>query len=413
MSKRLTPAVFALLLPTTALAQIRLGAEFKVNSHTTGPQIYPSIASDADGNFVVAWASYAQPGVPDKVFARRYDASGAALEATEFQVADATTAGYDGYPFVTSDPVGRLVVVWRKDTGSSSLDVFARQYDPSGTPGGQFRVNTHTSNAQAPSGVASDAIGNFVVAWNSFPQDGSYGAVFARRYDALGAPRSGEFQVNTYTSWYQDFPRVASDAYGNFVVVWRSGYQDGSGYGIFGQRHDASGALQGAEFRVNSYTTADQFKPAVASDPNGNFLVVWTSSGQDGSGRGVFGQRYHLSGATQGSEFRVNSFTTADQFDPAVSADANGFVVAWTSFGEDGSSYAVMARRYDRGGVPQGGAFLVNTYSLNRQRRPSVASAGNGTFVVAWESLNQDGSGYGVFAQRFATDLIFRDGFDE
>lgn len=32
--------------------------------------------------------------------------------------------------------------------------------------------------------------------------------------------------------------------------------------------------------------------------------------------------------------------------------------------------------------------------------------------MVVWSSLNQDGDNAGVFAQRFATDLIFRDGFD-
>ena len=48
----------------------------------------------------------------------------------------------------------------------------------------------------------------------------------------------------------------------------------------------------GAEFPVNSYTTSDQGIPAVASDASGNFVVAWSSYGQDGSGIGVFGQRY-------------------------------------------------------------------------------------------------------------------------
>jgi hypothetical protein len=32
--------------------------------------------------------------------------------------------------------------------------------------------------------------------------------------------------------------------------------------------------------------------PSVAADDAGDFVVVWTSSGQDGSNYGVFGQRY-------------------------------------------------------------------------------------------------------------------------
>jgi hypothetical protein len=69
----------------------------------------------------------------------------------------------------------------------------------------------------------------------------------------------------------------------------------------------------GPEFRVNTFTTSDQAYQAVASDPFGNFVVVWSSSRQDGSLGGVFGQRYASSGMPLGPEFRVNTYTTDNQ----------------------------------------------------------------------------------------------------
>ncbi|MGH7822427.1 MAG: hypothetical protein ACREQ9_21900, partial [Candidatus Binatia bacterium] len=49
----------------------------------------------------------------------------------------------------------------------------------------------------------------------------------------------------------------------------------------------------GAKFRVNSFTTSPQDQASVGSDANGNFVVVWSSSGdQDGSGTAVIGQRF-------------------------------------------------------------------------------------------------------------------------
>jgi len=48
----------------------------------------------------------------------------------------------------------------------------------------------------------------------------------------------------------------------------------------------------GPEFLVNTFTTDNQYVPAVAADAAGNFVVVWQSYGQDGSFAGVFGQRY-------------------------------------------------------------------------------------------------------------------------
>jgi hypothetical protein len=59
-----------------------------------------------------------------------------------------------------------------------------------------------------------------------------------------------------------------------------------------GSEDDSSGARLGREFRVNTYTTSSQFFPAVASDSSGNFVVVWNSFDQDGSGHGVFGRRF-------------------------------------------------------------------------------------------------------------------------
>ena len=55
---------------------------------------------------------------------------------------------------------------------------------------------------------------------------------------------------------------VASDALGNFVVVWRSADQDGSGHGIYARRYNSAGAAQGGEFRVNTTTAGDQVHPA-------------------------------------------------------------------------------------------------------------------------------------------------------
>src|SRR5262245_32674681 len=82
------------------------------------------------------------------------------------------------------------------------------------------------------------------------------------------------------------------------------------------------GAPLGPEFRVNTYTTGNQREESVAADASGNFVVVWRSEGQDGSLFGVFGQRYASSGAPLGPEFRVNSYTTNSQYHPSVAADS-------------------------------------------------------------------------------------------
>jgi hypothetical protein len=75
-------------------------------------------------------------------------------------------------------------------------------------------------------------------------------------------------------------------------VVWESHSQDGSGFGVFGQRYASNGARLGTEFQVNTYTAAYQLGANVAGGSAGNFVVVWSSNTQDGSSFGVFGQRF-------------------------------------------------------------------------------------------------------------------------
>jgi hypothetical protein len=204
------------------------------------------------------------------------------------------------------------------------------------------------------------------------------------------------------------------DADGDFVVVWASRSQDdpsdnsSAGYDIFARRYNAAGNAQGSEFRVNSFTTGFQYVPVVAMDAGGDFVVAWQSRGQDDPsdtsplGDGVFAQRYDAAGSAQGPEFQVNSFTTGSQFGPHIAMDADGdFVVAWQSLGQDGSDWGVFGQRHNATGVPQGPEFQVNTTTTNGQLSPAVAMDADGDFVVAWQSLGQDGSNWGVFARHF------------
>src|SRR5688572_25061906 len=163
-------------------------------------------------------------------------------------------------------------------------------------------------------------------------------------------------------------------------------------------------APAGAEFRANSYTTSEQWNPGVAMNDGGASVVAWVSRDQDGSGLGVYAQRYDAAGVAQGAEFRVNSNTTDDQGElsvsPGVAMDADGnFVVVWSSWSLSVVARDVYARRYASDGAARGEEFLVNTHTTNNQRSPVVAMQADGDFVVTWQSSGQDGSGYGVYAQ--------------
>jgi hypothetical protein len=405
MRRALLVFVFAVVsFPGAAWPQGQpVGPEFGINTYTTGVQGQPVAAMDPSDNFVVVWTSLpAQDGSGYGIFGQRYDSAGAPF-GPEFRVNSYTTSAQFS-PSVTADALGGFVVVWMSGgQDGSSYGVFGQRYAGSGTPLGlEFRVNGYTTNDQSYPSVAADSSGNFVVVWTSSGQDGSSEGVFGQRYASSGTPLGPEFRVNTYSTGSQLDPAVAADPSGNFVVTWGSDLQDGFGDGVFGQRYDSSGTALGPEFRVNSYTTNDQGIPAVAADASGGFVVAWTSFGQDGDARGVFGQRYANSGAPLGPEFRVNTFTPGLQEIPSIGVDASGnFVVVWDSGGEDGSSVGVFGQLYASSGSPLGLEFRANTTTANEQSAGSMAANAAGNFVVVWNADTQDGSSFGVFGQRY------------
>src|SRR5262245_27123832 len=156
----------------------------------------------------------------------------------------------------------------------------------------------------------------------------------------------------------------------------------------------------GGEFQANTYTTNDQYAPAVSMDNDGDFVVVWHSDGQDGASSGIFARRYSSIGAVIGAPFQVNVYTTSAQTFARVAlvADAD-FVVAWQSLGQDGNLGGVFARRYSSAGAALTGEIAVNSSTVDAQELPVVAAENDGDFAIAWQSAAQDGNGFGVFVR--------------
>jgi hypothetical protein len=198
----------------------------------------------------------------------------------------------------------------------------------------------------------------------------------------------------------QSQPAVAAIAEGGFVVVWASDGQDGSGLGIYGQRFGPAGARVGLEFGVNTVTDGAQAQAAVAGLKDGGFVVTWETV--DGGGLGIAAQRYDAGGARAGGEMRVNTTVADDQAGSSVAGfEGGGFVVVWASRGQDGGSRGIYGQGDDATGQRTDVEFRLNTRVPNDQCQASVASLAGTSFVAAWTSKGQDGSLEGVYGQLF------------
>jgi hypothetical protein len=159
----------------------------------------------------------------------------------------------------------------------------------------------------------------------------------------------------------------------------------------------------GDEFQVNSDTQNDQRLSAIAALGTGGFVVAWTSSGQDSSGLGVFAQVFHADGTRRGDEFQVNTFSEYDQSNPSVASLMNrGFVITWHSQGQDGHDWGVFGQCFDNQGRKAGMEYRINTTILHAQPSPAIQSISNSEFIVIWTSKREYGQD--IYGQRFGYD---------
>jgi hypothetical protein len=347
----------------------RLGSEFVVKQPALGLANTQVASGDAAGNFVVVWRYSAAGSNGAGFFAQRFNSVGQP-RGTEFRVSAATTDALGTFD-VQSDPNGGFVVVWEQGMPGFVKHTRGQLYASSGAPvGAAFEVLVELPR------VGMDSAGDFVVAGRR-KIAGFEERILAQRFASTGQPVGSEFQVSQgggYTPSYDYNVDVSSAANGGFVVVWNRQKETEDRVSIWGRVYASDGSAIGSEFKINTYTTDVQVFPRVSSDSAGNFVVVWRSDYQDGDRQGVIGRRYNSLGVAQTPEFVVNATRVNSQDGGDVSVDPGGnFVVAFQGVvpEADGNIYA------------QGSAFPTPLPAPVLEPRPSVPMAAAVLAVLA------------------------------
>jgi len=336
---------------------------FRVNVVGAGSQQNPRVALLKNGGAVFAWQG-GQLG-HQHIYARFLSPTNTFLTANDLLV-NTFTNTFQLNPVLTVLNNSNVVVIWTSynQAGSNSMqDVYGQILSPTGQPvGTNFLVNQFTSFNQRTPAVAALAGGGFVVTWVSEQQRqtvvtnsiyvSSAAAllpsvdVYARLFNAAGVAAGNEFLVNADNNPCAN-PAVAAATDGSFLIAWTA--QDlanpNNDLDVRARPFTSTG-VGGTVFYVNSSLSGDQYAPRISA-LGLDYLIVWTSMGQDGSREGVYGQFVHNDGSLVGGEFRVNTTTIGQQMQPAVAADGVGqFLVVWTSFTGYPNTFDLFAQRY-------------------------------------------------------------------
>jgi hypothetical protein len=396
---------------------LRLGEEFRANVTTKDVQGDPAVAIGPDGTTMVVWSSPSIPReTPDdefNVYGRFYDRTGNPRSG-EFRL-NAAIAGLQTGARVAASPTGGFMVVWN-DAGR----VAARVYGADGQPlGGEIRVGA-AAGLQGRPAIAGDPAGGFLVAWPD--TDADTGSLRLQRFTAQGNPVGNEISLLRRGN---DLSLAASPLpQGGFLISWieDAGYLETNARAL---RLDASARPLGS---VALTPNVDAVRhPGYQSGPavpvfhaDGGFSILWTSldyNSRPGAG-GLFARRYTASGEPAGDVIPLRQQGSVGDGAPAAVTLPSGATMAlWYESGRaedpDGGTFA---RLYDPSWQPIGGELRVNTYTQALQGGPAVAADAAGGILTVWQSgvgyspilppqgweeTGQDGSYFGIYAQRF------------
>jgi len=351
-------------LDSTFSGTLALG---RVNVQITNNQQNARVALLKNGGAAVVWQGGARGA--QHIFARFLSPTNTWLTTTDVVVSTFPPT-FQMTPALAVLNNSNVVVVWASydQAGpASQLDVYGKILSQTGaTVSNQFLINQFTSFNQRTPAVTALPNGGFVVAWVS-EQERAVGApnptqaryanalltpsvdIYARLYNSNGAPAVNEFLVNSNTFPCAN-PSLAAGSDGGFIVAWSQHDMITltNGWEVFARPYSSAGA-GGSVFRVNAYQYGDQYAPKISAIGS-DYLIVWTSLGQDGSREGVFGRYAHNNNGVAGvvgNEFQVNTTSIGQQMQPAVAADGNAwFGVVWTSFTGPADGFDLYAQRY-------------------------------------------------------------------
>jgi hypothetical protein len=398
----------ALVTLGTAAQADAVGPRFQVNTYKKSQQYRSAVTALAGGGFVVTWMSDGQDGSYSGIFGQRYNNSASPV-GVQFQVNTSWKQQQVG-PSVAGLADGGFIITWQSSDASERRAIFGQRYDAAGKRKGvEFGVSKTAAEDQRLPSVAGLRDGGFVVVWFLENADSSASidssTIVGQRFTATGVRAGGQFKVGNAVqdSFSYSSPQVGQLANGGFVVTWVS--QTSSAYYVYARRYNANGAPAGSNLKVAAVSANDTqgvTGPRVVGLQRGRFVVVWNDFNDTTSRAGTFGRRYTSDGLAAGSKFKIN--TTAGSHHSAVAALASGgFVVTYVAETSN-FAYGVFGQHYSEGALPIGGEFSVGAPPAGLgQRDPSAAGLQNGGFVFTWTDRepvfeNSDG----IFGQRYS-----------
>ena len=277
------------------------------------------------------------------------------------------------------------LAVWSDARDSSSADIWGTRISTDGTVTDTLGIKiAATAGTQSRPAVAFDGT-SFVVAYEDFlTTGGTVSNVKVARVGTDGTVTAVGAVASSATS--EATPDVASAGGGDALVVWNTGGEI-----------DSALVTTTVGSTVAVATGAAAGRPAVASDPTGNYLVAYTATNH------LLGQLVTATGTLSGTAITISAPASGAQQQPDATWDGTNYDVVW----ENGADAKVYGTAISTAGAVLNtrtvGAATVGGVAINASPAQSAVptiSCTTSLCLVAWQDQRTfSTTSYDVYGQ--------------
>jgi hypothetical protein len=418
--------LLALPLAGAAASPQLVGSEIQVNTNNLSQLHNPAAAFDGAGHAMVVWENDLLG-----VRGRLYDGAGTPLGSELSLVANASWSVLPGIapvtfhrdPAIAFLPSGNFLLAWAEEQGNlewtiyfENLQVYSREivvqaFNIAGQPlGSPVTISSGGAGLKSRPRLAVRSTGDVVAAWMS-----QYGptatpagelGVFTRLLSGSGHPTGSQTQVDSVSGAIGSTPAMAVDPDGSYLIAWSSQKgNDSFNTSIYGRVFAASGAPLAAPFAITSNTVGPQGRPTVANDGQGSYLVAWQGYFNDIWHSRISGQIVGKAGGLLGKRQTISNGAGKNwaETSPSAALAPNGtFTMVWMEY-NTWFPVGLAGLQLDRSGAPLGSQVWINSQQIGSQFRSALATDGAGHYLSPYEGF-QDQSTIGILARFFAVN---------
>lgn len=291
---------------------------------------------------------------------------------------------WDFFPTLCADASGTMWIAWSRCYGRN-YDIFASSYDGSWNP--PDHISSRASDAIAPA-MTCDGGGRLWIAlerWNHLNGD-----IYCRYHD--GSSWQSMFAVTVGSA--NDFkPAMATDSTGTAWTAWTSERWENNRNIYVKNYNDGTGHWENIR-RITGNPAQDQ-DPAIAVDGDGNVWIAWTTW-RNGN-PDIY--ESHYDGVSWSSPQAVTTDPANDE-QPALVADRDGSIwCIWQS--NRTGDWEILATYYVNGDWQDS---MIVSADGSRDVFPEAALDDSGNIWVLWQS-DRNGN-WDIYAATILADLV-------